>query len=162
MRGPVITAENAAYDEAREACNTVIDRRHRATDLPHPGFFANGLDLTAAVRMGSWPEDGHRAHGDVLFRRRARLPHRADERSPQVVAYQLSVALGNWTVWIGLGLAAVWVGTGRWRDCPRPEGRSAEEVAAVARRRSRLVNGSMLAVAALWILANVAIVVWAP
>ncbi|MET7453761.1 hypothetical protein ABZT03_18130 [Streptomyces sp. NPDC005574] len=76
--------------------------------------------------------------------------------------YQLSVALGQWTLWIALALVAVWVGTGRWRDYPRPEGKSAEEVASVARFRSRLVNRSILAVAALWILTNVVIAVWAP
>ncbi len=79
-----------------------------------------------------------------------------------MTAYQLGKVLGQWTVWIAVALAAVWVATGRWRDYPRPEGRSTEEVAAVARRRSRLVNRSILAVAALWVLTNVVIAVWVP
>jgi hypothetical protein len=69
--------------------------------------------------------------------------------------------LGQLDVWVALALAAVWVATGRWRYHPRPEGRSAEEVAAESRRRSRLVNRSILAVAALWILTDVVITIWA-
>ncbi|RPE41978.1 hypothetical protein EDD90_5079 [Streptomyces sp. Ag109_O5-1] len=30
LRVPAVTAENMANDEARSACNTVIDQRHRA------------------------------------------------------------------------------------------------------------------------------------
>lgn len=77
-----------------------------------------------------------------------------------MTAYQWGVAEGQWTVWIALGLAAFWVATGRWRHYPRPEGRDAEQIAAVARRRSRLVNRSILTVASLWILTNVVVGVW--
>ncbi|MGW7548025.1 hypothetical protein ACWGKQ_43985 [Streptomyces sp. NPDC054770] len=77
-----------------------------------------------------------------------------------MTAYRLGYAEGQWTVWIALGLAAVWVATGRWRDYPRADGRNAEQIAAVVRRRSRLVNRSILAVASLWILANIAVEVW--
>ena len=75
--------------------------------------------------------------------------------------YQLGKVLGQLDLWIAIALGVVWAATGRWRDYPRPEGRSAEEVAAVARRRSRLVKRSILAVAALWILTDVGISVWA-
>ncbi|MDT0464506.1 hypothetical protein [Streptomyces gibsoniae] len=78
-----------------------------------------------------------------------------------MTSYQLSKELRQLDVWVFLALAAVWVATGRWRDYPRSEGRSAEEVAAVARRRSRLVNRSLLAVATLWILTDVVITTWA-
>lgn len=55
-----------------------------------------------------------------------------------------------------------WVATGRWRDYPPVEGGTAEggtseEVAAVARRLSRLVHGSILAVAVPWVLADAVI-----
>ncbi|WP_344406840.1 hypothetical protein [Streptomyces longisporus] len=74
----------------------------------------------------------------------------------------MGIAFGHWTVWIAiaLALAAVWVGTGRWRYHPRPEGRSADEVAAVAQRQSRMVKRSTLTLVALWILTNV-VSIWA-
>lgn len=78
-----------------------------------------------------------------------------------MTAYQLGYAEGQWTIWIALGLAAVWVATGRWRDYPRAEGRNTEQLAAVVRRRSRLVNRSILAVASLWILTNIVVDLWA-
>ncbi|MGW2764712.1 hypothetical protein [Streptomyces sp. NPDC001275] len=67
--------------------------------------------------------------------------------------------LGEWTVYIVFALVVIWVGTGRWRDHPRPEGRTAEEVAAVARRRSRLVSRSVLAVLTLLFLTNIVVIV---
>ncbi|WP_281155642.1 hypothetical protein [Streptomyces sp. HYC2] len=67
--------------------------------------------------------------------------------------------LGEWSVYIVLGLVVVWAATGRWRDYPRPEGRTAEEVAAVARRRSRLFNRSVLTVLALLFLAHIVVIV---
>jgi hypothetical protein len=72
----------------------------------------------------------------------------------------VGVAEGQWTVWIALGLAAVWVATGRWRDDPRTEGRDAEQLAAVVQRRSQLVKRSILAVAVLWVLTNIVTDVW--
>ena len=77
-----------------------------------------------------------------------------------MTAYQVGNAEGQWTVWIALGLAAVWVATGRWRDYPRAEGRSPEQLAAVVRFRSRLVKRSILAVTVLWVLTNVVVDTW--
>ncbi|MFI6247218.1 hypothetical protein [Streptomyces sp. NPDC051016] len=78
-----------------------------------------------------------------------------------MTAYKVGYAEGQWTVWIALGLAAVWVATGRWRDYPSGEGRNAEQLASEVRRRSRLVNRSILAVASVWILTNIVVDVWA-
>ncbi|MFG2939685.1 hypothetical protein [Streptomyces sp. NPDC048282] len=78
-----------------------------------------------------------------------------------MTAYKVGYAEGQWTVWIALGLAAVWVATGRWRDHPSGEGRNAEQLASEVRRRSRLVNRSILAVASVWILTNIVVDVWA-
>ncbi|WP_329317242.1 hypothetical protein [Streptomyces sp. NBC_01262] len=73
--------------------------------------------------------------------------------------YHLGELMGEWTCWIALALAAVWVGTGPWRT-PRPKGRDTEQLTAVERRRSRLVGRSILVVAVLWILADIFIGVW--
>jgi hypothetical protein len=59
-------------------------------------------------------------------------------------------------VWIALALAAVWVGTGPWR-VPRSQGGDPEQLAAVSKRRSRLVGRTILMIAALWIVANIVI-----
>ncbi|MET8636195.1 hypothetical protein ACWEQ2_00030 [Streptomyces sp. NPDC004096] len=75
--------------------------------------------------------------------------------------YQLSVEMGQLDLYVVLALVAIWLVTGRWRYHPSPEGRSAEEVEAESRRRSRLVNRSILAAATLWFLADVIITVWA-
>lgn len=77
-----------------------------------------------------------------------------------MTAYQVGNVEGQWTVGIALVPAVVWVATGRWRDHPRAEGRTAEQVAAVVRFRSRLVKGSMLAVTVLWIVTNIAVDTW--
>ncbi|WP_328681027.1 hypothetical protein [Streptomyces sp. NBC_00343] len=75
--------------------------------------------------------------------------------------YQLGERLGEWTVWIAMALAAVWIGTGRWRDYPRPDGRNTEQLTTVVRQRTQLVKRSVLGVAALWVLTMVVIDVWA-
>lgn len=72
-----------------------------------------------------------------------------------------SYQLGQLDGWVAMTLLVIWGATGRWRYHPRPEGRSTEEVAAEARRRSRLVKRSILAVATLWILTDVASTIWA-
>jgi hypothetical protein len=78
-----------------------------------------------------------------------------------MTSYQLGYQLGRLDGWVAMALVVIWGATGRWRYHPRPEGRSAEEVAAEARRRSRLVKRSILAVATLWILTDVIITIWA-
>jgi hypothetical protein len=78
-----------------------------------------------------------------------------------MASYQLGYRLGRLDGWVAMALVVIWGATGRWRYHPRPEGRSAEEVAAEARRRSRLVKRSILAVATLWILTDVVITIWA-
>jgi hypothetical protein len=78
-----------------------------------------------------------------------------------MTSYQLGYRLGRLDGWVAMALVVIWGATGRWRYHPRPEGRSAEEVAAEARRRSRLVKRSILAVATLWILTDVVITIWA-
>ena len=75
--------------------------------------------------------------------------------------YQLGERLGEWTVWIAVALAAVWIGTGRWRDYPRPDGRDTEQLTIVVRHRTRLVKRFVFGVAALWVLTMVVIDVWA-
>ncbi|KAF5995763.1 MULTISPECIES: hypothetical protein [Streptomyces] len=72
-----------------------------------------------------------------------------------------SYQLGQLDGWVAMALLVIWGATGRWRYHPRPEGRSTEEVAAEARRRSRLVKRSILAVATLWILTDFSITIWA-
>lgn len=67
--------------------------------------------------------------------------------------------LGEWTGRLILVLAAVWLGTRPWR-IPRSEGMDAGQLATLTRQRSRLVRRSILAVAALWILANIVIDIW--
>ncbi|MFF9157867.1 hypothetical protein ACF1AB_37230 [Streptomyces sp. NPDC014846] len=65
--------------------------------------------------------------------------------------------LGEWTGYILMALVVVWVGTGRWRDHPSPKGRTAQEVAAAARRRTRLFKRSVLAILAVLFLADIVV-----
>ncbi|MFF3447376.1 hypothetical protein ACFYXJ_09615 [Streptomyces sp. NPDC002667] len=74
--------------------------------------------------------------------------------------YRLGATLGEWTAYVAIALALAWVATGRWRDYPPTEGRSAEQVATVVERRTRLVKRAVLGVAALWILTDIGVTVW--
>ncbi|MET8976796.1 hypothetical protein ABZX85_14375 [Streptomyces sp. NPDC004539] len=74
--------------------------------------------------------------------------------------YQVGRTLGGTTLYVAIGLAAVWVATGRWRDYPPAEGKTAAEVEAVVRFRTRLVKYTVLGVAGLWLLTDIAISTW--
>ncbi|GAQ51000.1 hypothetical protein [Streptomyces acidiscabies] len=74
--------------------------------------------------------------------------------------YQLGGELGDTTVYVAVGLAVVWIATGRWRDYPPAEGRTADEVETVVRSRTRLVKFSVLGAAGLWLLTDIAITMW--
>lgn len=65
--------------------------------------------------------------------------------------------MGEWTVYVLVFLGVLWAVTGRWRDYPSSDGRTAEEVAAVAARRSRTFNRFVLAVLVAWLLTNIVV-----
>lgn len=67
--------------------------------------------------------------------------------------------MGEWTVYVVLFLGVLWAATGRWRDYPSSEGRTAEEVAAVAGKRSRTFNRFILATLVALLLTNIVVVV---
>ncbi|MEU0335440.1 hypothetical protein [Streptomyces sp. NPDC006193] len=67
--------------------------------------------------------------------------------------------MGEWTVDVLVSLGVLWAATGRWRDYPNSDGRTAEEVAVVAVRRSRTFNRFVLAVLVALLLTNIVVVV---
>lgn len=76
--------------------------------------------------------------------------------------YQLSEKLTESWTWGLLAAAAIYVASGRWRDYPAAEGRTAEQVAAESRRRTRLMRRSLLTVVALWFVVDTVISgIWA-
>ncbi|WP_037906431.1 hypothetical protein [Actinacidiphila yeochonensis] len=75
--------------------------------------------------------------------------------------WQLGQRLGEIWAWLLVAVVVAYIATGRWRDYPDPEGRTAEQVATESRRRTRLVRLSALAIIGVWFVADTVISLWA-
>ena len=90
VRGQVITAADAGYDEARATFNGMIDRRPRfivrpvdAGDIADAVRWAGEVDLPIGVRGGGHSVAGHSMPDDALRHRPVRLARRARRPRPR-------------------------------------------------------------------------------